>query len=82
MVRLLVVSACKRLLRFSRKVLMKAIQVKCNYVRSRQIAWDNTAKQVNTPDTGRFPIGIGRQAARSGVTSVAVFLDGVATTAA
>lgn len=47
-----------------------------------RVAWDNTAKQVNTPAAGRFPIGIAVEAAGNGTTSVAVRLDGVATAAA
>ncbi|WBQ11344.1 DUF2190 family protein [Hyphomonadaceae bacterium ML37] len=47
-----------------------------------RVAWDNTAKQVNTPGAGRFPIGIATEAAGNGVTSVTVRLDGVATAAA
>ncbi|RDC67746.1 DUF2190 family protein [Rhodovulum sp. 12E13] len=47
-----------------------------------RVAWDSTAKQVNTPAAGRFPIGVAVEAAGSGVTSVAVRLDGVATAAA
>lgn len=47
-----------------------------------RVAWDNTAKQVNAPGAGRFPIGIATEAAGNGVTSVAVRLDGVATAAA
>lgn len=47
-----------------------------------RVAWDNTAKQVNTPGAGRFPIGIATEAAGTGTTSVAVRLDGVATAAA
>ena len=47
-----------------------------------RVAWDNTAKQVNTPGSGRFPIGIATEAAGTGVTTVAVRLDGVATAAA
>ncbi|MGF1651666.1 MAG: capsid cement protein [Hyphomicrobiaceae bacterium] len=47
-----------------------------------RVAWDNTAKQVNTPGAGRFPIGVAVEAAGNGVTSVAVRLDGVATAAA
>ncbi|MFN3614848.1 MAG: DUF2190 family protein [Rubrimonas sp.] len=47
-----------------------------------RVAWDNTAKQVNTPGAGRFPIGVAVEAAGTGVTSVAVRLDGVATAAA
>lgn len=47
-----------------------------------RVAWDNTAKEVNTPGAGRFPIGIATEAAGNGITSVAVRLDGVATAAA
>lgn len=47
-----------------------------------RVAWDNTAKQVNTPGAGRFPIGIATEAAGTGITSVAVRLDGVTTAAA
>jgi predicted RecA/RadA family phage recombinase len=47
-----------------------------------RVAWDNTAKQVNTPAAGRFPIGVAVEAAGSGVTSVAVRLDSIATAAA
>jgi predicted RecA/RadA family phage recombinase len=47
-----------------------------------RVAWDNTAKQVNTPGAGRFPIGVAVEAAGNGVTAVAVRLDGVATAAA
>lgn len=47
-----------------------------------RVAWDNTAKEVNTPAAGRFPIGTAVEAAGNGVTSVAVRLDGVATAAA
>lgn len=47
-----------------------------------RVAWDNTAKQINTPGAGRFPVGIATEAAGNGITSVAVRLDGVATAAA
>lgn len=47
-----------------------------------RLAWDNTAKQVNTPGAGRFPVGVATEAAGNGSTSVAVRLDGVATAAA
>ena len=47
-----------------------------------RVAWDNTAKEVNTPGAGRFPIGIATEAAGNGITSVAVRLDGVSTAAA
>lgn len=47
-----------------------------------RVAWDNTAKNINVPGTGRFPVGIATEAAGSGITSVAVWLDGVGTVAA
>jgi len=47
-----------------------------------RVAWDNTAKNINVPGAGRFPVGIATEAAGNGVTSVAVRLDGVATAAA
>ena len=47
-----------------------------------RVAWDNTSKQVNTPGTGRFPIGAATEAVGNGITSVTVRLDGVATAAA
>jgi predicted RecA/RadA family phage recombinase len=47
-----------------------------------RVAWDNTAKNINVPATGRFPVGVATEAAGNGVTSVAVRLDGVATAAA
>jgi hypothetical protein len=40
---------------------------------------DNTAKNINVPGTGRFPVGIATEAAGHGITSVAVRLDSVAT---
>lgn len=43
-----------------------------------RVAWDNTAKQVNTPGAGRFPIGIATEAVGNGITSAAVRLDGSA----
>ncbi len=45
-------------------------------------SWDDTAKQVDVPGTGRFPVGVAVEAAGNGVTTVAVRLDGVATAAA
>ncbi len=45
-------------------------------------AWDDTAKNINVPGTGRFPVGIVTEAAGNGTTSVAVRLDGVGTVAA
>lgn len=47
-----------------------------------RVAWDNTAKNINLPGTGRFPVGIATEAAGNGITSVAVRLDGVSTVAA
>lgn len=47
-----------------------------------RVSWDDTAKEVTTPAAGRFPIGVAVEAAGSGVTSVAVRLDGIATAAA
>lgn len=47
-----------------------------------RVAWDNTAKNINVPGTGRFPVGIATEAAGNGITSVAVRLDGVGTAAA
>lgn len=46
------------------------------------VAWDDTAKQVNVPGTGRYPIGIAIEPAGNGATLVRVRLDGVATSAA
>jgi predicted RecA/RadA family phage recombinase len=46
------------------------------------VAWDDTAKQVNVPDTGLYPIGIAIEAASNGATIVRVRLDGIATAAA
>lgn len=47
-----------------------------------RVAWDNTEKEVTTPAAGRFPICVALETAMNGVTSVAVWLDGVATAAA
>ena len=47
-----------------------------------RVAWDNTAKNINAPGAGRFPVGVATEAAGNGITSVAVRLDGVATVAA
>lgn len=46
------------------------------------VAWDDTAKQVNVPATGRYPIGIAIEAAGNGVATERVRLDGIATAAA
>ena len=47
-----------------------------------RVAWDNTAKNINVPGTGRFPVGTATEAAGNGITSVAVRLDGIGTVAA
>jgi predicted RecA/RadA family phage recombinase len=47
-----------------------------------KVSWDDTAKQVNLPGTGRYPIGAAIEAAGNGATIVRVRLDGVATAAA
>ena len=47
-----------------------------------RVAWDNTAKNINVPGAGRFPVGVATEAAGNGVTSVSVRLDGVGTVAA
>ncbi|MFN7177224.1 MAG: DUF2190 family protein [Thermaurantiacus sp.] len=47
-----------------------------------RVTWDNTAKNINVPGAGRFPVGVTTEAAGNGVTSVAVRLDGIATAAA
>ena len=46
------------------------------------VAWDDAAKQVNVPATGRYPMGIAIEAAGNGATTVRVRLDGIATAAA
>ena len=46
-----------------------------------RVAWDNTAKNINAPGAGRFPVGVATEAAGNGITSVAVRLDGVGTVA-
>ncbi len=46
-----------------------------------QVAWDASAKQIDLPDTGLYPVGIATEAAGNGVTTVRVRLDGVATEA-
>lgn len=47
-----------------------------------RVAWDNTAKNINVPGAGRFPVGVATEVAGNGITSVAVRLDGVGTVAA
>jgi predicted RecA/RadA family phage recombinase len=46
------------------------------------VAWDDTAKEVNVPGAGRYPIGTAIEAAGNGAAIVRVRLDGVATAAA
>jgi predicted RecA/RadA family phage recombinase len=46
-----------------------------------RVSWDNTAKVVTTPGTGRYPIGIAVEDAGTGTTTVAVRLDGIGTAA-
>ena len=47
-----------------------------------QVAWDASAKQIDLPGTGLYPVGIATEAAGNGITTVRVRLDGVATEAA
>jgi len=47
-----------------------------------RVSWDDTAKQINVPATGRFPVGTAFEAAGNGVATVRVRLDGVSTAAA
>jgi predicted RecA/RadA family phage recombinase len=47
-----------------------------------KVSWDDSAKQVNAPGTGRYPIGTAIEAAGNGATVVRVRLDGIATAAA
>lgn len=47
-----------------------------------RVSWDNTAKAVTTPGTGRYPIGIAVEDAGNGATMIAVRLDGIGTAAA
>jgi predicted RecA/RadA family phage recombinase len=46
-----------------------------------KVSWDDSAKQVNLPGTGRYPIGTAIEAAGNGATTVRVRLDGIATAA-
>jgi predicted RecA/RadA family phage recombinase len=46
-----------------------------------RVAWDNTAKNINVPGAGRYPVGVAIEAVGNGVSSVAVRLDAVATAA-
>ena len=47
-----------------------------------RVSWDDAAKQIKLPALGLYPVGIATEAAGSGVTTVKVRLDGVATIAA
>ncbi len=47
-----------------------------------QVAWDASAKQIDLPGTGLYPVGIATEAVGNGITTVRVRLDGVATAAA
>ena len=47
-----------------------------------QVAWNATARQIDLPDTGLYPVGIATEAVGNGITTVRVRLDGVATAAA
>lgn len=47
-----------------------------------RVAWDDTAGQIDAPDTGLYPVGVATVAAGNGVATVTVRLDGVATVAA
>lgn len=46
------------------------------------VFWGNTAKQINVPAIGRFPVGTAVEAAGNGLAAVRVRLDGVPTAAA
>lgn len=47
-----------------------------------RVSWDDTAKQINVPGTGRFPVGAAIEAAGNGATTARVRLDGIGTAAA
>ncbi len=47
-----------------------------------KVSWDDTAKQVNLPGTGRYPIGTAIEASGNGAITVRVRLDGIGTAAA
>jgi predicted RecA/RadA family phage recombinase len=47
-----------------------------------KVSWDDTAKQVNVPGSGRYPIGTAIEASGNGATTARVRLDGIATAAA
>jgi predicted RecA/RadA family phage recombinase len=46
-----------------------------------QVAWDATAKQIDLPGAGLYPVGIATEAAGNGIATVRVRLDGIATAA-
>jgi len=45
------------------------------------VSWDDTAKEVNVPGTGLYPVGVATEATNDGITTVRVRLGGVATAA-
>lgn len=47
-----------------------------------RVCRDDTAKQINVPATGCYPVGIAIEAAGNSVATVRVRLDGVSTAAA
>lgn len=47
-----------------------------------RVSWDDAAKQIKPAAVGLYPVGIATEAVGSGVTTVKVRLDGVATAAA
>ncbi len=47
-----------------------------------RVSWDDAAKQIKPPAVGLYPVGIAIEAAGSGVATLKVRLDGIATQAA
>jgi len=47
-----------------------------------RVAWDDAAKQIKLPAVGLYPVGVATEAAGSGMATVKVRLDGIATQAA
>jgi predicted RecA/RadA family phage recombinase len=47
-----------------------------------KVSWGATAKQINVPATGRFPVGIAIEAAGNSAATVRDRLEGVSTAAA
>lgn len=47
-----------------------------------RVAWDVTENRIDLPGTDLYPVGIATEAAGSGITTVRVRLDGVATATA